>query len=282
MKLERIRHNWHEPAGFSINRPCGSGDYVMLHFLTPVTIWMGERRQEAPAGALAVFAPRTAHGFYSAGPLLHDWMHLTGDVEEALSAVGLRRDTLYIMAQPMQITQRVARLEAEFFAHNAHWQECVSALLSELWINAARQATGAVSQPVLQETADRLRALRAEMMEHPQWRWTNEMMARRLNVSVSRLCPLYRRMFAISPGRDLILMRVEKAKNMLNQGVSVAQTTEWLGYASTYHFIRQFKQETGITPGQWGTLPGKRAAERKPSQAPKAQNHETAACGEMD
>ena len=89
------------------------------------------------------------------------------------------------------------------------------------------------------------------MIQHPERAWTNEMMAKRVNISVSRLYPLYRRMFSISPGRDLILMRIEKAKNMLSQGVSVAQVSELLGYGSTFHFIRQFKQETGVTPGRW-------------------------------
>lgn len=251
MKLERIRHNWHENAGMRLDRPEGSGDYVLLHFLTPVLVWFDGRQREVPSGTLIVFKPQTGHGFYSQGPLLHDWMHISGDVETAMNEVGLQTDTLYHMAQNLQITERIARLEAEFFAQNAHWERCINTLLEELWITIARQAGGNISQPVLQATADHLRELRAVMMQHPEWPWTNEMMARRVNISVSRLYPLYRRLFSISPGRDLILMRVEKAKNMLSQGVSVVQVTEALGYGSTFHFIRQFKQETGVTPGKW-------------------------------
>ena len=104
----------------------------------------------------------------------------------------------------------------------------------------------------MRETAARLRQLRAEMILHPEKPWTNEDMAKWLNVSVSRLYPLYRRLFSISPGQDLILMRVEKAKNMLMQGIPVSQVAELLGYSSTFHFIRQFRQHTGVTPGQWG------------------------------
>jgi len=257
MKLERIRHNWHENAGMKLDRPEGSGDFVLLHFLTPVSIWFGGQQVEAGAGSLIVFSPDQGHGFYSSGALLHDWMHLTGDVAAALESVGLKTDTLYQMAQSLQITERVARLEAEFFARNAHWENCIEALLNELWITIARQATGAISQPVLRETAGHLRELRAEMIQHPEWAWTNEMMARKVNISMSRLYPLYRRMFSISPGRDLILMKIEKAKNMLTQGVSVTQVSEMLGYNSTFHFIRQFKQETGVTPGQWGSQTAK-------------------------
>lgn len=251
MQLVRIRHNWHENAGMRLNRPEGSGDYVLLHFLTPVTLWMDGQSVDAAPGTLVILSPQMGHGFYSQGTLLHDWMHLTGDVESALEAVGLEPDTLYSMTQSLQITERIARLEAEFFARNVHWESCVDALLRELWITIARQATGEISQPVLQETAGHLRELRAEMMQHPERQWSNEMMAKQVNISVSRLYPLYKRLFSISPGRDLILMRVEKAKNMLSQGVSVAQVTELLGYGSTFHFIRQFKRETGVTPGKW-------------------------------
>ena len=251
MRLERIRHSWRENAGMKLERPEGSGDFVLLHFLTPVSIWFDDQTVKADAGSLIVFSPDMGHGFYSPGTLLHDWMHLTGDVAAALEEVGLKTDTLYQMAQSLQITERVARLEAEFFARNSHWEECIDALLNELWITIARQAAGEIAQLVLRETAGHLRALRAELIQHPEWAWTNEMMARRVNISVSRLYPLYRRLFSISPGRDLILMRIEKAKNMLAQGISVANVSEMLGYGSTFHFIRQFKQETGVTPGQW-------------------------------
>jgi len=250
MQLVRIRHNWHENAGMRLNRPEGSGDYVLLHFLTPVILWMDGQSVDAAPGTLVILSPQMGHGFYSQGTLLHDWMHLTGDVESALEAVGLEPDTLYSMTQSLQITERIARLEAEFFARNVHWESCVDALLRELWITIARQATGEISQPVLQETAGHLRELRAEMMQHPERQWSNEMMAKQVNISVSRLYPLYKRLFSISPGRDLILMRVEKAKNMLLQGESVSRTAEAMGYANIYHFIRQFKQITGSSPGK--------------------------------
>ena len=130
MKLESIRHNWHENAGMRLNRPDGSGDYVLLHFLSPVILWYNGQKQEVPSGSLIVFSPRMGHGFYSEGPLLHDWMHLTGAVEEALSEVGLKTDTLYHMSQSLQITERIARLEAEFFAQNTQWERCIETLLS--------------------------------------------------------------------------------------------------------------------------------------------------------
>ena len=254
MEIVRIRHNWHERAGFSLDRMDGAGEYVLIHFHNAVELFFNGDWHNAPAGTLIVFAPDTPHRFVSRAPLLHDWIHLTGDVGAALARFGLQPDTMYQIANRTQITQCVAQLESEFFAHHAHWESFVCALLDQLFIIIVRELTGQAPQPVMQETASDLRELRASMIRHPELPWTNEMMAKSLNISVSRLYPLYRRLFSISPGQDLILMRVEKAKNMLSQGMSVSRTAELLGYSSTYHFIRQFKQVTGLTPGKVGTM----------------------------
>ena len=48
-----------------------------------------------------------------------------------------------------------------------------------------------------------------------------------------------------------VLFSIEKAKNLLLRGESVAHTAELMGYANLFHFIRQFKQIAGVTPGQF-------------------------------
>ncbi|MBE5783811.1 MAG: helix-turn-helix domain-containing protein [Clostridiales bacterium] len=250
MNILRIRHSWPEPKNFSLKRPSGASEYVLLHFHNAVKLtFLGECHETAP-GAFIIFSPHEPHIIFSAEPLLHDWIHLTGDVAAEISAYGLFPDTLYQPACNSKITDIIAHLEAEFFAKRAFSKNLSDALFIQLWVLLARELSGDVSDPVPRQMADQLRALRADMLLHPEAEWSNEQMARRLGVSVSRLYPLYRRLFSISPGKDLILMRVEKAKNMLLQGESVSRTAEAMGYANIYHFIRQFKQITGSSPGK--------------------------------
>ena len=33
MEITRIRHRWTEKKGFLLNRPQGTGEYILLHFL---------------------------------------------------------------------------------------------------------------------------------------------------------------------------------------------------------------------------------------------------------
>ena len=250
MDILRIRHSWPEPANFTLNRPNGVKEYVLIHFHNAVEISFDGVTHQAAPGALIIFSPHKPNSFHSPEPLLHDWIHLTGDVVHEIAAFDLKPDTLYQPTCPTQITELVARLEAEFFAQHAYRNDMFHCLLSELWILLSRNLSGNMPDPVPRKMADQLRALRADMLLHPEAEWSNEKMAHRLGLSVSRLYPLYRRMFSISPGQDLILMRVEKAKNMLLQGESVARTAEAMGYTNIYHFIRQFKQITGSTPGK--------------------------------
>ena len=255
MEIIKVRHNWPEKQGFSLHRPQGSGDYVLLHFHNAVEIMIHGTPHHAQPGAFIILSPATGHGFHSEGPLLHDWMHLSGEVKALMSRYGLQPDTLYQPRCGIIITETIALLESEFFARHSFWNEMSLGLFTRLLILISRDLAGETDLPVSIETADRLRALRAEMVLHPEAGWSNPEMAHFVNLSESRLYPLYKRMFSISPNQDLILIRVEKAKNMLSQGESVTNTAEKLGYTSIYHFIRQFRQITGITPGQYNNTP---------------------------
>lgn len=251
MEITSVRHSWPESAGFELNRPNGAGEYIMLYFHSAAELFFSGKWCDAPAGAFIVLAPDEPHSIRSKGPLMHDWMHIRGSVERELDEFGIEICRLYHLGNVPAITDRMARLEAEFLARENLWQRSMRAILDELWIIISREISGRAQIPVMQETATRLRGLRAEMILHPERPWTNADMARQLNISVSRLYPLYRRLFSISPGQDLILMRTEKAKRLLQSGNSVSQVSEMLGYGSIYHFIRQFRQSVGMTPGKW-------------------------------
>lgn len=251
MQIEMIRHNWPEIAGFDLDRPVGRPYYKIIHFLTPIEFKLGDEWLSLSPGDLIVMPPHMPHRILSRQPMLNDWMHVYDDIAEKMAKFDLKVNTVYHMEQTQQITSRIARMEAEFFAKDRYWLPCIEMLMDELWIAIYRQIHGHVTPPLMQKTADRLRDLRMAMSMHPELPWTNEMMAQRVNISVSRLYPQYKQLFSVSPGRDVILMRVEKAKILLQQGHSVTETAELLGYGSTYHFIRQFRQEVGTTPGKW-------------------------------
>lgn len=257
--ITRIRHRWAEKNGFTLDRPNGAGEYIVLHFLSPVELHFEGKTVNVSAGSLIVFSPGCPHRFTAKGALLHDWLHVTGDVETLMNQYGLNVNTLYTPELTAAISEIIAFLEAEFFAQRPFWPELYTAKLNELFIRIAHSLSN--TQPKLNirdETAERLREVRMRILSDPWKQWTIAELAEHANISQSRLHALYKNIFGISPKHDLILMRIEKAKQMLTHGETISETAEQLGYSSIFHFIRQFRQFTGTTPKQYALQQSRR------------------------
>ncbi len=61
----------------------------------------------------------------------------------------------------------------------------------------------------------------------------------------------FRALYGTSPYRYLILRRLDKAKAMLQTGVSLADVAIDCGFSDQSHFGRQFKKAFGLSPGAW-------------------------------
>jgi len=252
--ITRIRHRWAERTGFELHRPKGMPEYILLHFLTPVTLTFAGQTHEADKGSFIVFSPGTPHSFVSHGALLHDWLHISGDMDVLMQRYGLSTNTLYQTDSSAGVSEIAVFLEAEFFAQRPFWPQLAQARLEEMMIRVSHCVSDAQPQlRVRDETAERLREIRARLLTEPWHSWSIAELAQDVNLSESRLHAVYKAIFGISPRRDLILVRIEKAKMLLQSGVSVTSTAEQLGYTNVYHFIRQFKQITGTTPKQYQT-----------------------------
>ena len=59
---------------------------------------------------------------------------------------------------------------------------------------------------------------------------------------------LFKESFGRSPHQYLTELRIQKAKELLSQEVSVKETCLKVGYDSVPSFIHLFKRQTGITP----------------------------------
>lgn len=252
VEITRIRHRWTEKKGFVLRRPQGGGEYILLHFLAPAEITFDGEKHTVGMGDLIVFAPDTPHVISAPDSLLHDWIHMRGDMRELMAAYGLAPDSLYHLNRSTAVTDLMAALESEFFAQRAFWPELAQAKLHELFILIARNLIDTPAPVAVRvETVERLREIRDRMLSEPWHTWSIEELAEDTHISQSRLHAVYKSVFGVSPKHDLILMRVEKAKQLLMEGMSVTETSEALGYGNIYHFIRQFKQITGVTPKQY-------------------------------
>jgi len=74
-------------------------------------------------------------------------------------------------------------------------------------------------------------------------------LAKHLNQSVSAFGHAYAKQTGETPYRAITRLKMEAAKRLLiDQGSSVKQTAQHLGFSSEYQFSRAFKRNEGVAP----------------------------------
>ena len=254
MILTRIRHDWPEARGFQLVRPKGYPEYTFLHFLTPVTLTLDGKAIDVKPGGCIFYPPKQPQYFYAEVPLVHNWLHADPDFESLLIRYGIPVGQVLYPRETDFITEHFRKMELEMFSANPHREALLDGYLQEFLILFSR-ALQHTPSPTAVKGAERLhiKEMRQKVLSTPYKKWSVEEMAGLVALSPSRFHAIYRSMFGISPMRDLIDARVEYGKNLLLRypGMPLSEIAEKLGYNDQFHFIRQFRKETGTTPGQY-------------------------------
>ncbi len=78
---------------------------------------------------------------------------------------------------------------------------------------------------------------------------TNKVLAGQCNISEVYFRRLFIKIFGVTPKQYVIDARINKAKQMLTDGLlKIDAVSEACGFSNPYHFCRLFKQKTGLTP----------------------------------
>lgn len=82
---------------------------------------------------------------------------------------------------------------------------------------------------------------------------TQQEVASHVNMNVTYFSLLFKEQMELSYIKYLTKIRIDKAKGMLREGISVQDISERVGYYHARHFTEVFKKYVGITPGQYRT-----------------------------
>jgi len=249
-KIIRTKHNGKEGKDFSLTRPEGSGDYLFLHFKTPVMFRTGDRTSsELRRGACIILSPHMPHAFSPCGEeLVHDWIHFLPDNEKEFFKMGIPINKIFYPSDNAFITSSVKICEQELIYREEFFEEIASSELNSLLIRLKRQLNDNSVSP----HRSKLKALREAIYRNPGNYSGAEHMASEIGLSRTRFTVIYKEFFGISPNRDLIDARISRAAHLLTVGtLSLERIADDCGYQSIYHFIRQFRKEKGITPGEY-------------------------------
>ena len=81
---------------------------------------------------------------------------------------------------------------------------------------------------------------------------TNSKLAHECKISEEHFRKLFKKTYGISPKQYITDMRINKAKQLLKEGIlKINAISELCGFSNQYHFCRFFKKKTGFTPTEF-------------------------------
>lgn len=254
LQIRSIRHAWPERAGFGISHPADRCDYIFIHFNNSVELCIGGGETVVTKPNACIFFDSRSSVYFKSHPqLIHDWMHICGDVREFIGEYGLECDKLYYPKNCGFVTEIVKEMELEFFSKKSNWEKLCDLKFGELVIKLSRSMMNEETALTIPgETAKRFTEIRMKVFSDLSKNWEIEELAKMAMLSPSRFYCVYKELFGISPKNDLICARVGLAKNLLlSKRYTVEGVAAMTGYTNICHFIRQFKKYTGKTPGDF-------------------------------
>lgn len=243
---------------FCIDRPKGSGDYLFLHFLTPINIRSVDGVAVAPAGSCMLYAPgfhqwyRGNDGERPAG-FRHHWFHFDGPhADDLVARFGIPVNTVLHPGALDFVPALISDLCRERARREEFAIESRGLLVAELLLNLARrcrQPTEERLTPHQVELLERFRDVRSRVHEQLHRRWSVADMAAQVHLSESRFATLFTGFFNVSPTEDLIRARIDKARWLLtNTSLAVKQVAAQSGFPNLHYFSRLFHRRVGCAP----------------------------------
>lgn len=209
------------------------------------------RRWQLEPGSLAWLCNERphAHGPSPDAPWELYWLRFDSPGLAQLKArLGVEANPIFHMASPVAELW-FGRLFSELEAREPGGEVALLGLLGELLalLRAARQPGDAPSALLTAPKA--LRKAAEQMRLYPQLDWSAEKLARLANMSVANFNRSFRRHFATSPRQWVIAERIQVAQRLLTETEQpVGQVATASGYGEIFHFSRDFRRRTGLSP----------------------------------
>ncbi len=254
MKISNTGYNYRHDSNFEINRPNGSGDYIILLLRTPAVFHISGISYHAKENSFIVYKKGSPQLYGALGEeFANDWVHfdMEKNDEENLISRGIPFDKPIYIGDISSLSQIIKNMCYEKYSANIHKEKSVELYLNLLFIKLSEKINQ-LDNNELNDYYDKFSELRTKIYNKPALEWTIKEMSKKMMLSESYFQHLYKKIFGISAINDVITSRIEHGKYLLfNTSLSVNAISEECGYKNNVHFIRQFKKNTGLTPTEY-------------------------------
>lgn len=248
-----IKNRFDNPATF--NEASFMLDYAAsLIFSNVHYIIDGKHQTVKPNSFLIIKKGTTYQRKNQDGVITQAWVHFNADKNDIkwLTELGIKFNVpveLSNIDEPARIMREMHRVK---YSSNLHSDEEADLYLRLLLLKVSDICNAEKQSKDRGEVYKHFLKLRAQIYSHPQKIRSIDEYAQSVSMSTSHFQHKYKQFFGNGIKKDITLSRIEYAKYLLTSTHSKINTiSDMCGYENDVHFMRIFKEHTGLTPTQY-------------------------------
>ncbi|WP_124099306.1 AraC family transcriptional regulator [Ruminococcus sp. Marseille-P6503] len=255
MRITNVGYNHYHDADFFINRPAGSGDYLVLLLKTPAVFMIDGVQFRAEADSVIYYNKGTPQFYKADGAQFgNDWFHFLPDNEmdeRFLAALDIPFDKIIKLDSVAELSVFINMMCYENYSANLFKADSVDLLVKLFFIKLSEKMNTSANKD-LATWHKKLSILRTKIYNMPSHNWNIDGLAHEVTASRSSFQHMYKKTFGTTPMNDVVTSRIEHAKYLLSStDYTITYIAQMCGYSSDTHFMRQFKNKTGMTPSAY-------------------------------
>ncbi|NLP26948.1 MAG: helix-turn-helix transcriptional regulator [Clostridiales bacterium] len=255
MIINNVGYNHNHDADFFINRPKGSGDFLLLLLKTDALFTLNGKNIKVDKNSLFIYKKGTPQ-YYRCIPqeiFSNDWIHFLfeNDEEQEFLSRGIPYDTPIKIDNLYFLSFCIKSLAYETYSTNLYKNDNIYKYMF-LMFNKISEELNNNSTIIPGTYYEMLSTIRNKIYSRPYELRTIESTAHEVRMSKSNFQLQYKKHFGVSFIQDLINSKMEYAKKLLLcTNLSISSISKQCGYKHYAHFTRQFKKNNGVTPMEY-------------------------------
>ncbi|MGB8451043.1 MAG: AraC family transcriptional regulator [Anaerocolumna sp.] len=239
---------------FVMDRPTGRIDFLILLIKTSCTLIVNGHVYSITSPSVILFNSNAPHRYFPTGTrYVDDYLHFAVDNREIfLNGLTFPLNTPIQISNDSYIHGIMQLISMEFNLENEKSGRIYGLLIELMMIKVGEEWSLYQKQSISVPHYHDLMEVRNQILNSPEKSWKIEELADQAHLSHAYFQVMYKKAFGVTCITDVINTKIAQAKVLLTStDLPVNQISQELGYNEVYHFIRQFKKSTGMTPGSF-------------------------------
>lgn len=252
MKIISIGYDFKHGKEFSISRPYGLKEYLLLIIRSTADFCISGQKMQIMPNSMILIDKNMPHSFSANSDcFINDWIAFTVTPNDYLyNPESMIKLNVFFTSPDVLICSDLIKLICAEDISTSNFREMNMQNMMQIIFNKLCDHSKACKTNIPYH--DELQKIRNYIYQNPTEKYTIERLAAEINLSKSYFQHCYKQCFDTSPIADAITGRIEYSKQLLmSTNYPISKIADMIGYKNDIQFIKQFKAIVKKTPLQY-------------------------------